>query len=761
MAGTETAGFDLVMQFSEEAYHELLGVFFDESGIIGRIVDLIPGVDANEFTLDVALDRPTDVGLPAGVQNTLDILLGLGESGSVATLRMVVGIVVDRSAPDRDTVRIDFRNGIHFARVTLGGATAPIPNLESRLQNLIPSLPVLPVPVDRSTDDPKQIRRVDFAIVDDTTGADRDATSAMLTFGGGSPGDAGALRSIVPDGGRGAIGIFFRWLCRLAVPSLESSLGLPAGSFTITNDRCSLNTTVRIHGEEEVDLTSLTLSLDDGFIAIRATIAKSGFCYDASGEVGARLRLEIVDGRLVASAEIADPDVDVSMPWYCWLGAAAIGAALGGILAGVIGTIVGAVLVPLITWLVVEAVEGTIEEVAEKISDAINSAVPEVDVPAFGVEIVFQRVFIDDIVIQSNLRVQSNAPVRVEGTTVLAPGQGIDLDTGLVGGGAVAAADLIWEGDGWSARLRTGCQATLARTGSSRFDLPRFELYSLRYEPRVTVPIGELGIPNPFGFFSGDDVIESRRVYALRTNEGRYALVQAVEIQDGRVHLRYRTFETRQVSVRIKGDFACQRPLRAPKDALVAFEPSDVAAQGRALQRERVLRAAAPNPKIEACGRQVATPPLHEGRWVARFPAPQNARARLEAVGSGAGAGAQYLWRVGGKALADGSAGDFEVEGTKVRYEVAGAVLVLEVPGQRSVELFVEVTLVDDGGCSATAARCLRHTGKCPTKVRTVPTWPQFLELQALPAAALAAGAVVTAEGRLVPAAVRESVSCC
>ena len=45
MAGTETARFDLVMQFSEEAYQEVLGVFFDNGGLLSQIVDLIPGLD--------------------------------------------------------------------------------------------------------------------------------------------------------------------------------------------------------------------------------------------------------------------------------------------------------------------------------------------------------------------------------------------------------------------------------------------------------------------------------------------------------------------------------------------------------------------------------------------------------------------------------------------------------------------------------------------------------------------------------------------
>ena len=87
MAGTQTAGFDLVLQFSEEAYQELLGVFFDTSGLIPRLVDLIPGLEAEDFSLTVSLDRPTDVPLTPPAENPLDLRLVLGQGAAAATFR--------------------------------------------------------------------------------------------------------------------------------------------------------------------------------------------------------------------------------------------------------------------------------------------------------------------------------------------------------------------------------------------------------------------------------------------------------------------------------------------------------------------------------------------------------------------------------------------------------------------------------------------------------------------------------------------------
>lgn len=785
MAGTQTAGFDLVMQFSEEAYRELLGVFFDESGIFGSIVDLIPGVDADEFTIDVSLDRPTDVTLPTTAENPLDIQLGIGEGGSLASLRIIVGMNVDRDEVDRDKVQIDFENSIYDASVTVGSTNLPIPNLENRLSNIIPTVPVLPVPVDRTSTSPTQITRVDFKIVDDPSPADLDATAAMFTFGGGSPGDSNALQRFVPEGGRGGIGIFFEWLCRMAVPRLESALELPAGSFDISADRCALNRSFTVDEDEDVVMTSLVLSLSDGFIDVSARVEKSGFCYEASGNVGARLRLAVTGGRLQASVEIDDPDVDVDIPWYCWLAGAVVGAVIGGVLLGVIGAIVGGILVPLITYLATEVIEGTIEEVAGRISDAINDAVPDLDVPAFGINILFDEVFIDDVVLRAQLEVESHAPVRSQGTVTLHNNRGFDLDTGKVLPSETPEADLRWVGHRARRKLQTGCQAALARTGTTNFSgLARYELYAFGYATPTVVRLWELGLENPLAFLFGDDFIEFRRVYAVRTNEGRYAVVQVIDIEDGHIRLRYKTFERRVLSVNIAGDFKCVKAFVPPKEAVVAFVSGQVATHvvGSELFRPELAVAATgtaassasarlpaaslaaritsgafakahadddcaegtPSQKLPDCGRKTALPAPPDGRWVARFPVKQMAQARLEAVTSGTIGEVEYVWLIGGERL-EGNAGTRKENGVDVSYRVSGPRLVLTVPDTAKIELFVKVQVIDKLGCSASGSTCVHHDGRCVIKVRYIPGWKQFMAVQAVPVASLASVTLASA----------------
>lgn len=141
---------------------------------------------------------------------------------------------------------------------------------------------------------------------------------------------------------------------------IDSSLNL-GGAFT----NCRLTRTVRIDEDNEVDLTGLSITAgDDGALHVQVKIAKSGFCYSATGTVGAKITIAVAGGQLVVQVQADDPNVDVDIPWYCWVAGAVIGALLGALLPSVIGVIIGAVLVPLIMYIAEEVIEGTINSVA-------------------------------------------------------------------------------------------------------------------------------------------------------------------------------------------------------------------------------------------------------------------------------------------------------------------------------------------------------------------------------------------------------------
>ena len=89
---------------------------------------------------------------------------------------------------------------------------------------------------------------------------------------------------------------------------------------------------------------------DDGFIRVSASVSKSGFCYTATGTVGAKIMIAVVGGQLVVDAQVDAPKLDIDIPWYCWVAAVLVGGAILGI--------VGAVLLPVIMYVATHSVEG-------------------------------------------------------------------------------------------------------------------------------------------------------------------------------------------------------------------------------------------------------------------------------------------------------------------------------------------------------------------------------------------------------------------
>jgi len=292
-------------------------------------------------------------------------------------------------------------------------------------------------------------------------------------------------------------------------------------------------------------------------------------------------------------SEVDDPDIDLDLDWWVYLVAglvgaivgAIVGALVGGVIGGIIGAIVGAVLIPLMTWLATEIIEGLIEDIALRIIDAIRSL--NLEVPAYGLNVVFQEVFIDDIVIGCRFEVKDTTPIRSEGVLSVVNGRGIDLDNGVVGEETLHGADIVWEGVDEDRRLRTLCTAGLARTSSRSFEgFSRFKMYGLAYESPRAVPLEELTTSHDgiFGDILGDlldefgDIFgfdtddETKLVYGVRTNEDRYSLIQVVEVDDDFIRIHYRTFEKRVPKVEILGGFKYEYEYRKHKEMMVRPE---------------------------------------------------------------------------------------------------------------------------------------------------------------------------------------------
>jgi len=764
MPGEQTQNFDLVIELVPGEIANILGVAFDTDNLLGTLLG--GAVEFAGFNLEVSMDRPGDVGLPADALNPIDLQIefldGLG------SVRIVAGIDTNRDAPDVDLIQVNLKDLLYHVSVDL---VVPLPGLSQILENNLRStetIPLLPVPVNRGTDDPKALQAADVRLIDDTGGTDQDALAFCLTFGGGGPGDLAAFQSaFLSAGDTAGVAIFFGWLCRVLQPEIEGALELPAGAF----EDCVLQETVTIDDDEDVELTAMSLRLEDGFIAFSATVRKSGFCYEGTGTITGRLRIEVEDGELIVEAEIDDPEIDLDVPWYCWLGAAALGAILGGVLLGAIGALVGGVLVPLIVFIVSEVVEGVLQAVADTLQDALNAIAPDIQVPAVVFNFLFQQVFIDDITITAKIAIEDNAPVKTEGTAVLRRGEAIDLDTGRVGDRELPGADLEWVGDGKGRRLLALCITELARTGSKDFGAQtRFKLYGYPYESPAQVLVQELATVIDLIFVELS--FPSLFVYGARTTDGCWSAVQVVEVKEDYIRLRYRTYAHKVQSVEIRGGFRCTPFVRPDAPGGVVYDPppagqdDDVGlplppvdepdydpdcpptvvqrkrpeAQidlGRLVEASRSV-GAAPNvmvsldgdliaeldPKLAARWSGLVAQPLRvfTGQWTVDYIFQRRPFATFHAVTEGLEGEIGYKWFVNG-ALLEEAEGEVDASGLVMTYRIVENRINFRVKegGTEEHEFELKVAVDDEKGAHLETTRCIHFENTCRRKGRKTP----------------------------------------
>lgn len=750
MPGDETKGFDLVMEFSEEAIQKYLKEIFDNNGTLCQLLQALNlGGLCGAFLLDVSLDRPTDVTIPTGELNVLDVGIHLGDDGSLGDLRFVAGVDVDRSNAGFDLPRINLAQRLFHAEASVEGVPLPQPLVTSAVASL-GAIPFIPMVVDRNSTEPIGLpTRLDTRIIDDPSASDLDAWAAMLTFGGGSPGDATAFsRSFVPEGSDNAIAFSFGWFCRVISPALDEALDL-GGAFT----DCRLTRPVQIADDPDVDLTRFELRLREDFIEVIATVRNTGPCYSVTATVSAAITLEVENGELVVKSEVGEPDFDVNIPWYCWVAGAAILAFLGGLLFGIVGQIVGGIIIPLIVWFSVDLLESKVQEGLQRVTDFLNEFAPDVRVEAVGFNLVFQDAFIDDISIGGRIQMLDRAPVRSEGTLLVRSGEHVDLDSGKVGTETLPSSDLEWRGSGFFGVLRTTCNAALGRTGLRSFaTLTRATLYSFDFASPTAVSLLELADIDPLGALTGDYFDETMRVFAVRTSEGRYAAFQAIKVDPRSIRLRYRTYEKFLPGVEILGEFSCLRPPSITDVSDVIFESflsspavgstsdDEVAGQTQAPDFTRDVREtcqAFTRAQIAGLPREFANRAFYENRplvkrrigtWKGRFRYGARNVGRFDAITSGLRSPLLYVWEIEGTELQEGTGQEVHVKGVTIGYSLSGNRLQLVNLPETALEFELAVGVSDEDGVTVTTTRCLHYEPICEETGRYIPDWKTYRE---------------------------------
>jgi hypothetical protein len=749
MAGTQTNNFDLVIELAEEALRIWLSALFDGTGpqnSQGNIFEDFFGTSA--FTLTVSMDRPTDIpNLPANASDLLDVSVGVSD---VATIRMVVGLVVDRTASSRDRVLVDFASRLHHLSVAFLGVPIPGTDVAFRafLSSSLGAVEIFGADVDRTTTDAQKLMQLDIRLIDDRSAQDRDALALLLNFGGSQGGNRnGFTASVLDPGETSGILVFFGWICRMIARRIEEELDLPAGSVATTPTSCEFNGDVVIDDDEDVHLNRLAILLVDEAIRVECRVTKSGFCYSAAGTVAVDLTALVEDGHLKIDWEAQDPDVDVDIPWECYLVAIAVGAITGGIVgvlvgtgtAGIIGAVAGGVIAGLLTWLLSEILEVILEGIGSKAAEVVNDVTPSIDIAVPGLELVLQEARIDDIKLTAEARVPQYAPVRCEGSIRLKTGQALDLDTGTGGAAGLFSADVVFEG---FSGLKAQCNTKLARS-SARFEaVRRFMLYALPYERGARVPFNDLAAYRPLP----PAWVPTGNVYAYVTTEGRYGVLEVTSISATSATVRYLTFGEAFPKARIVGDFRPGRDiswglLPSYKEALALanqarFIPSRVFPEFHAIFPDRAVlpstaEGSAPSQspqRVAVKARSLIFEGGRFGKWV-RAGTVRNDQGSFRALVAGLGKTVDYKWSINGVTLA-AAAGTIVVEGVTLAYESQANRIKLSSADLRELKFSLEVLAVGANNQTARASRCVTLQATLVRDERFAPPYKVFQKVQ-------------------------------
>jgi hypothetical protein len=766
MAGTETNNFDLVIELAEDALQIWLSALFDGTGSQnsqGNVFEDFFGV--SEFTLTASMDRPANIpNLPASATDLLDVNIGITE---VATIRMVVGLVVDRTQPTRDRVLVDFANLHHFS-LTFVGVTVPGTDVafQAFLSSSLGAVEIFGAEVNRTTSDARELMQLDTRLIDDTSAQDRDALALLLSFGGSQGGNRNGFNASVLDPGEtSGILVFFGWICRMIAPRIQEELEeLAPGSVinvVTTATSCEFNGDVVIDEDEDVHLNRLAILLVDGAIRIECKVTKSGFCYSAAGTVAADLTALVETrpptsedpepvGQLRIDWEAQNPDVEIDIPWECYLAAIAVGALTGGIVGvlvgtgttGIIGAIVGGVIAGLLTWLLEEILEMILEGIGNEARDFVNAVSPNIDVPVPGLELILSEARIDDIKLSAEVRVPQYSPVRCQGSIRLKAGQALDLDTGTSGAKGLLSADIIFGG---FTGLQAQCNTRLVRS-SARFDsVRRFMLYALPFERRARVPFNDLATQglDPSGMWQW---LPTGNTYAYATTEGRYGILQVTSVSPESATVRYLTFGDAFPKARIVGDFGPKEGtkwglLPTYKEALALangarFVPSRVYADFRAAFPGRAVLDQSPEAPTAARSFEWAAAKSklqileggRFGKWV-RPVIVKPDQGNFRALTSGLGKNVDCEWSINGVALTQAT-GTIVVEGVTLSYELNASRIKLRSADLREMNFTLELLAVGDNNQTARASRCMTLRATLARDERFAPPYKIFQKVQ-------------------------------
>ena len=575
MSGNQTHGYDIVIEVNVQELNEQIAIMFADGRLPIEINRTSPLGEMHLIfdtpLLDFETDIPNGINFHQPFSNSTLTLAGApapftGLSGEFhITDNLSIG-----QGDDTRYVRVDFTDGIHDVQVVLSDDTRTTlqssgidPDLvEEAFKNAIPTALAEDIGEIRLTPEldrfepPLNLYDMDIAVINDPNSLNGDVLALLIRTSAATNGDPAAFNtSLIPSGQNSALIFNSDYVIGLICPQIANQLGIDPSKF---DSSCGLKSAVNISaGGKTAKLTSLGLKIVNDYIRVRGKVIKSDTGWDAEGTFEIRVYLVIENGELTFKSELVSSDIDVSLEWWVWLTAIAIGAIIGGIIAGIVGAVVGAIIAAFLTAvvkaIVVESITGDMEIGPEDIALPIGP---------IGGDLNLQTVLLDDLLLAGSAIRIIQMPIKQSDLLTFEGFRDINLDTGFHQSIAslqyhtlykfypTQAAQPIFPGTntGFDISFRAGGIQPVFGASLTAMPMTIFEQISPvdlenvqnQMSNSIIVPWNEI----PEGFVTGGPVLpENYLVLVVRTNEGRYAKCAVSRMPDGRYQFRYITYD--------------------------------------------------------------------------------------------------------------------------------------------------------------------------------------------------------------------------
>lgn len=426
MANQNTAGFDLLIQLSEEELNTQL----QTQATLGELA--IPNSITTNFNLgsisgtaffnldlpSISLDAPSPtliIDIP--FQNSsIDVGITVSGLSGLITIKHPITVKTDGNSQQ---ALLDFTTGVNDVVFDFDSASEAklqpaillgisISDMETEgtnavrdtLENDIQEMAITP-PITTNDDNASVPSSFEVSTINDTSSLDND----ILNFGiRMNPSTGGNLNEVnqnfIPADEESVLMIANNYLLFSVIrPQLANSLGIPISRISAP---CILNGPVP-SPDGEGTIIALKAFVDGSRIKVEGKAIASGTGWDAESKFSFFLSLSLQDGEIVVTNTQPAIDIDVDLEWWVWL----VGLGLGVLFGGIVGAIVGAI--------ILSVVKGVVVGIADNIlSSGITAGlgnIPPFPLGPIGAGLNLSSLLLDDLELRGNIIRTLNVPI--------------------------------------------------------------------------------------------------------------------------------------------------------------------------------------------------------------------------------------------------------------------------------------------------------------------------------------------------------------